>query len=38
MLEDMTIQASQTLLNMFWVILTVIVIAAIATAKMPTSK
>jgi len=33
MLEEITVQATQTLLTLFWLLLTLIIIAAIATAK-----
>jgi len=33
MLEEITRQATQTLLTLFWILLTLIIIAAIATIK-----
>jgi len=33
MLEDLTVQAAQTLLTLFWFLLTIIILTAIATTR-----
>jgi len=35
MLDELTVQATQNLLNLFWLLLALIIITAIATTKTP---